>query len=336
MRSSWVRRPLTSSGVVLMALLLLVMVPLWLPVTVVFDAFRARWRFPTARFGLFGLCWCWLETLGLIAASALWCVGQRSNLRLNYAVQAWWTRGIVGALSLTVGLRITVEGAQSLGTGPFIAFGRHASLADSVMSAWVMTRHAKLRPRYVLKKELQMDPCLDIVGHRLPNYFVDRNASDVAAELAGIEQMAMGLGERDVAVIFPEGSRANPEKRTRALQRLRERSPERAMRLETLRYLIPPKPGGASALLAAVPTAKVLTMWHSGFDGLDTFKGILSHLGTSALRVHVKVVEHQRATVAVGEGFVAWLDAQWLEMDAAVARKIAEQTTRTKNGVLNG
>ena len=319
-----------------MALLLLVLVPLWLPITVIFDAFRARWRFPTARFGLFGLCWCWLETLGLIAASALWLVGQRSNLRLNYAVQAWWTRGIVWALSLTVGLRITVEGAQSLGTGPFIAFGRHASLADSVMSAWVLTRHSKLRPRYVLKKELLMDPCLDIVGHRLPNYFVDRAAINVSAELAGIEQMAMGLGERDVAVIFPEGSRANPQKRARALQRLRERSPERAARLESLRYLLPPKPGGASALLAAVPTAKVLTMWHSGFDGLDTFKGILSHLGTSALRVHVKVVEHQRATVAVGEGFVAWLDTQWLEMDAAVARKIAEQTTRTTNGVLNG
>jgi 1-acyl-sn-glycerol-3-phosphate acyltransferase len=319
-----------------MAVLLLVVVPLWLPITVIFDAFRARWRFPTARFGLFGLCWCWLETLGLIAASALWLVGQRSNLRLNYAVQAWWTRGIVGALSLTVGLRITVEGAQSLGSGPFIAFGRHASLADSVMSAWVLTRHSKLRPRYVLKKELLMDPCLDIVGHRLPNYFVDRSATDVSAELAGIEQMAMGLSERDVAVIFPEGSRANPEKRARAFQRLRERSPERAARLETLRYLMPPKPGGASALLAAVPTAKVLTMWHSGFDGLDTFKGILSHLGTSALRVHVKVVEHQRATVAVGEGFVAWLDTQWLEMDAAVARKIAEQTTRTTNGVLNG
>jgi 1-acyl-sn-glycerol-3-phosphate acyltransferase len=326
----------TTSGVVLMALLLLVLVPLWLPLTVVFDVVRARWRFPTARFGLFGLCWCWLETLGLIAATALWLTGQRSNLRLNYAVQAWWTRGIVGALSLTVGLRITVEGAQSLGTGPFIAFGRHASLADSVMSAWVLTRHSKLRPRYVLKKELLMDPCLDIVGHRLPNYFVDRAATDVSAELAGIEQMAMGLGERDVAVIFPEGSRANPEKRARALQRLRDRSPERAARLETLRYLMPPKPGGASALLAAVPTAKVLTMWHSGFDGLDTFKGILSHLGTSALRVHVKVVEHQRATVAVGEGFVAWLDTQWLEMDAAVARKIAEQTTRTTNGVLNG
>lgn len=319
-----------------MALLLLVLAPLWLPLTVVFDAVRARWRFPTVRFGLFGLCWCWLETLGLIAATALWLAGQRSNLRLNYAVQAWWTRGIVGALSLTVGLRITVEGAQSLETGPFIAFGRHASLADSVMSAWVLTRHSKLRPRYVLKKELLMDPCLDIVGHRLPNYFVDRAATNVSAELAGIEQMAMGLGERDVAVIFPEGSRANPEKRARALQRLRERSPERAARLETLRYLMPPKPGGASALLAAVPTAKVLTMWHSGFDGLDTFKGILSHLGTSALRVHVKVVEHQRATVAVGEGFVAWLDTQWLEMDAAVARKIAEQTTRTTNGVLNG
>jgi hypothetical protein len=134
--------------------------------------------------------------------------------------------------------------------------------------------------------------------------------------------MASGLGVGDVAVIFPEGSRASGKKRTRAIERLRERSPERAARLEGLRYLIAPKPAGASALLNAVPHANIVTMWHSGFDGLDTFSGIVRHLGNSKARVHVRVQEYERSTIPAGDAFTEWLDNRWVEMDAAVANQL--------------
>jgi 1-acyl-sn-glycerol-3-phosphate acyltransferase len=231
-------------------------------------------------------------------------------------------------------LHIEVEGADKLGDGPFIALCRHASLADSVMSAWVFMTASALRPRYVLKKELKLDPCLDVVGHRLPNYFLDRSSSDVATELQGIEQMALGLTADEIAVIFPEGTRANDAKRQRILERIREKSPERAEKLEKLMYLMAPKTAGVTALLAAVPNAKVVTMWHAGFDGMDSFRGIVQHLAKSAVRVHVKVTEHQRATVATGEAFVAWLDDQWCAMDKAVGVRISEQSLSV--GVNNG
>jgi 1-acyl-sn-glycerol-3-phosphate acyltransferase len=180
-----------------------------------------------------------------------------------------------------------------------------------------------------------MDPCLDILGHRLPNYFVDRESSNIAGELQGIEQMAAGLSVRDCAVIFPEGSRASAKKRVRALERLRERSPQRAEVLSGLKYLIPPKPAGASALLSAVPGANVLVMWHSGFDGLDTFSGILSHLGRAKAKVHVHVEEISRAMIPTGEAFVAWLDAKWVEMDNAVRRQL-DIDTNNNRGVVHG
>ena len=161
------------------------------------------------------------------------------------------------------------------------------------MSAWVLADHAGLKPRYVLKKELKLDPCLDVVGHRLPNYFIDRTSANIASELQGIEQMAAGLGANEVAVIFPEGSRANPQKRSRAISKLEQRSPSRAARLRKLQHLLPPKPAGASALLAAVPNANVITMWHSGFDGLDTFKGIVHHLARRAIS---RACENHRAS----------------------------------------
>ena len=334
MEKAWVRRPVMVLGVAAMAVLLLVLLPAWLPLLLLIDAVRRNWRFPLVRFTSFGLLWAWLESLGIIGAIALWVVGQSRNQNANFALQKLWTRGVVGALGLTVGLHIEVEGADKLGDGPFIALCRHASLADSVMSAWVFMTASALRPRYVLKKELKLDPCLDVVGHRLPNYFLDRSSSDVATELQGIEQMALGLTADEIAVIFPEGTRANDAKRQRILERIREKSPERAEKLEKLKYLMAPKTAGVTALLAAVPNAKVVTMWHAGFDGMDSFRGIVQHLAKSAVRVHVKVTEHQRATVATGEAFVAWLDDQWCAMDKAVGVRISEQSLSV--GVNNG
>ena len=335
MKSSWVRRPITGLGVFFIAVVLTVTLPLWAVVTMTVDAVRGRWRFPISRLIVFATCWAWLETSGLVVALFLFFTGRGRSVSANYALQTWWCRSLIQALGFTVGLQITVEGAENVGAGPFVAFCRHASLADSIMSSWVVASHVGLRPRFVLKKELKMDPCLDILGNRLPNYFVDRESSDIAGELQGIEQMAVGLGARDCAVIFPEGSRASAKKRVRALERLRERSPQRAETLAGLKYLIPPKPAGANALLSAVPEANVLTMWHSGFDGLDTFSGILSHLGRAKANVHVRVEEISRASIPSGEAFVAWLDAKWVEMDIAVQRQL-ENKANSNRGVVHG
>ena len=335
MKSSWVRRPVTGLGVFLIAIVLTVTLPLWAVVTMAVDAVRGRWRFPISRLIGFATCWAWLETSGLVLALFLFFTGRGRSVPAHYALQTWWCRSLIQALGFTVGLQITVEGADNVGPGPFVALGRHASLADSIMSSWVVASHAGLRPRFVLKKELKMDPCLDILGHRLPNYFVDRESSNVAGELQGIEQMAAGLGVKDCAVIFPEGSRASNKKRVRALEKLRERSPQRAETLAGLKYLIPPKPAGAYALLSAVPEANVLTMWHSGFDGLDTFSGILRHLGRAKAKVHVHVEEISRASIPSGEAFVTWLDAKWVEMDNAVRRQLGNEAN-SNPGVVHG
>lgn len=335
MDRAWLRRPLMGTAVAVLAVVLLLGLPIWLPVLALVDLVRRKWRFPLVRFASFGMLWAWLETLGLMAAAVLFLLGQAGNHNVNYKLQAWWTRNVVRALRVTVGVQIEVEGFAELGSGPFVALCRHASLADSVMSAWVLADHAGLKPRYVLKKELKLDPCLDVVGHRLPNYFIDRTSANIASELQGIEQMAAGLASNEVAVIFPEGSRANSKKRTRALAKLENRFPERAARLQGLQHLLPPKPAGAAALLSAVPSANVITMWHSGFDGLDTFKGIVHHLARRAIRVHVKITEHHRSTVASGEAFVEWLDTQWLAMDEAVTRQF-EKIVSVRTGETHG
>jgi hypothetical protein len=81
-------------------------------------------------------------------------------------------------------------------------------------------------------------------------------------------------------------------------------------------------------LLAAVPDADVLTVWHIGFDGLDTFGGILRAL-RRPVAARVVVEAHPRAGIPAGEGFVRWLDGQWARLDRIVD---AEMTTTDAGG----
>ena len=319
----WGRRTVTCSGVIALALILVVLLPLWLPILLLADLVRGRLRLPLVRLVTFALLWSWLETAGLAGALGLRLVGRANRTAPNFALQRWWATNLVRSVRATTGMTIEVEGLQDLGEGPLVVLGRHVSLIDSAISAWILSGLAGLDPRYVLKRELRWDPCLDIVGHRLPNHFVDRSSIDVAAELLGIARMAEGLGTGEVAVVFPEGTRANDAKRARIVEQLRERNPVRAERLSGLVHLLPPRPAGADALLRAVRAADVATMWHVGLEGLDGFGGIVRAISRGPLRVTVVLHRYVRSLVP-SEGFVEWLDERWCEMDAAVASALAE------------
>ncbi|HEX3090821.1 MAG TPA: lysophospholipid acyltransferase family protein, partial [Ilumatobacteraceae bacterium] len=279
---------------------------------------RLRRRLPTVRLLLFALGWSWLESASVLLAFGLWLCGQSRNRKVHYRLQAWWAANVLGLLRATTGVRIAAEGVDQLTPGPVVLLCRHASLADSLVSAWVVTSLAGLHPRYVLKRELLADPCLDIVGNRLPNHFLDRQATDSRPELDALTRLSTGMGRDDVAVIFPEGTRASPIKRERALQRLKERDPARAARLAGLQHLLPPRPAGSAALIDGAPDADIVIGWHVGFDGLDTFGGILRHLARRPPAVRFRVRRIPRAEVPSGPAFADWLDQVWLQADRDV------------------
>ena len=323
-RGATIRRRIVSvPALMLGALVLLVTVPIWLPIALVVDLFVAPRRFPHTRLLAFALLWSWLESAGLIRATAIWCTGRGRRLDPHYRLQRWWARSLVAALRHTCGLTIEVEGVDALTSGPAIALVRHASLADALLSAWLFAEQARLQPRYVLKRELLADPCLDVVGNRLPNHFLDRNATDSAPELAALEHLTRGLGTGEVAVIFPEGTRASPAKRERALASIAARDPERSSRLRDLRVLLPPRPAGSAAMLAGAPDVDVVVVWHVGFDGLDTFGGILRRIPLQGTPARFVVRRVPRAEVAQGGDFTAWLDATWLALDTEVSAALA-------------
>lgn len=329
-----IKRRCMSIGIVtLVAIGSLSVLPLALPVLVVADLLRLKLRLPLVRLYAFGICWSWLEIAGVSAAGGIWLIGRAGDRPIHYRLQKWWADRIMAALRVTCGLRHDVAGADALLPGPTVLLVRHASLADSLLTAWVITDAMGMNPRVVMKRELLVDPCLDIVGNRLPNSFVDRAAADSAPELAAIHAMAAGLGDGEVAVLFPEGTRANPAKRERALAAIARSDPARADRMAPLAELLPPRPGGAATLIRAVPEAQLCVGWHVGFEGLDTFSGIVAALGRRGTPVHIRFARIERPPLSSldassldadepdagqGEEFVEWLDEVWLEVDRRV------------------
>ncbi|MEY4360768.1 MAG: hypothetical protein RL391_74 [Actinomycetota bacterium] len=324
------RRLVSIPALFVAACLLISLLPVWLPMAAAIDLLRGRTRLPIVRLLGFALLWSITESIGVLVAFGWWIIGQSKRASVHFALQRWWAGRLMAALRVTCGVKVTVENAEVLRPGPTILFARHASLADSLVSAYAVTSAVRMRPRYVLKRELLSEPCLDVVGNRLPNHFLDRGAADSAPELAALSALTSTMGVDDIGVIFPEGTRANPDKRSRALEKIASVDPARAARLGGLQHLLPPRPAGALAMLRGCPSADVLLAWHIGFEGLDTFGGILRAVGRPLRPVRFVLRRVPRHEVPEVHGddpsaFVEWLDQQWLSMDREVAMALSER-----------
>ena len=209
--------------------------------------------------------------VGIAAAAGLWvgrlAIGRTRYLTWNFRVQCWWARTLLAGARCLFGMHLEVKGLDQLATGPILLFMRHASVGDTVLPAVLVSSHHGIRLRYVMKRELLWDPCLDIVGNRLPNYFVRRGSSDSAGEIAAVRRLADDLGPDEGVFLYPEGTRFTPERQRRALDRIRRHGDfDLVARAERLRKVLPPRLGGTMALLEAETEADAVFCVHFGFD----------------------------------------------------------------------
>ena len=305
-------------GIALYALLfgaLTVGFPLFVSLAALRDVVRSA-RFASARV----LCFAWVylgaELLGVIAAGWIWLTTsprhQKKFREENSALQAWWADLLLRAVKRTLAIEFVVERTEDL-RGPILLFIRHASIIDTLLPAAFIARPGNLRLRYVLKRELLVDPCLEIVGRRLPNYFVDR-AGETQEELAGIAALGTGLERDEGVVIYPEGTRFSKAKRARALAAVARKSPHLLARSEAMTSVLPPRLGGPLALLSS-SRADVVFCAHVGLEGFATVADMFSgSLVGSTVRVHLK--RFPRAEIPDDSiTQVDWLFDRWAEVD---------------------
>ena len=312
----WRRRLISIPLLSLLTALLWGALPLWIAISLLIDLVRPR-RMAATRtllfFGIYLAC----ECAGVAAAGALWLwpMDRAAFLAQNYRLQWWWNSALFQAGLRCYAMRVEERWDSpeaGLAARPVLVFIRHTSTADTVLPVSVFSCRHGVRLRFVLKEELRWDPCLDIVGGRLPNAFV-RRGGDAAANLTRVRGLADGLGQGDGVLIYPEGTRFTPGKRARLLERLSGAERERAAELQ---HLLPAHPGGPAALLEAVgPDADVWFCGHTGYEAAGSFTELINGrlIGQTVRMRFWKVSASEIPSDA--EGRRAWLHGQWREMD---------------------
>jgi 1-acyl-sn-glycerol-3-phosphate acyltransferase len=274
------------------------------------------------------------ECAGIAASFLIWVFGggwlgrrRQAYIDANYALQRWWAGTLFRGAQRIFRLALEVERPAGLDAGPLILFLRHASLPDVILPAALFVIPHRLRIRHVMKTELLWDPCLDIVGCRIPNCFVRRGAAEGAQEIEKVRRLAVGLGPRDGVMIYPEGTRFTEQKKERALERLRNKGDARTLaRASALRHVLPPRLGGSLALLecaghdAALPAPNVVFCAHVGFESVGKARNFLdgSLIGKT---VRVKLWGIPFAEIPrEREPQIDWLYDNWLRVDDWVSR----------------
>lgn len=329
-RNRYGRRLVTIPAMAFTALALTVTAPVVVPLLVLADLVTG-WR-RRRHLRLWGMAYSYavLELVGMTAAAALWVVsgfglGMRlgSVRRAHHRLHWWWTAALVRAMQRWLTLELEVEGDRPHG-GPLIVVSRHCSFGDALLPSALLGNGHRYELRHVLKRELVWDPCLDLVGNRLENHFVDRTPEDNTPELHAIGRLASGITANQATVIFPEGTFRTPQRHSRAVDRLSRRHPLLAERAARLAHVLPPRPAGTSALLEAAPHADVLIMGHVGFESFSSLADIVANV-PFARRVKVRYWLHARHTVPTEpEALQHWLFEQWEQLDAWVSAQSDE------------
>ena len=278
--SVWLRRVITVSVVVLAWALVVLLGPMLALLALVRDGLTNR-RWITLRFLVFGAIYLTCELGGIVGALIVWVVtlgGRLEELafRLNFGLQKLWAGCLFGGLVRVFEMDVRITGADTLHRSPVIVFSRHVSSVDTIIPQMLIARPHNIHLRYVIKKELLWDPCLDIVGGRLGNCFVDRGG-DREEAVAQVRSLLEGLRPKEGVVIFPEGTRFTPQRKEHIIQRFREGgNEEAARRAESLRSVLPPRRAGVLALLADNPGADVVFLAHVGLETVQNIERLKS------------------------------------------------------------
>lgn len=326
------RRSLSLSLLIIGTMLAVLALPFVFTLTAVADLLTGWRRKRFLRVAAMAYAFLFHELGGLLWALALWlATGFGLFARAGWSVeshrrlQAWWAMGLLRSMERTVGCQLFTHDLHlAAPPGPIIVAGRHVSIGDALLPSALVSGTNGFIPRHVLTEGLAWDPCLDIVGHRMANYFVDRESSRSGDELTQIELLAHDATDGTALIIFPEGTFRSDARHARAVAKLATRDPDLAAIAAELVHLLPPKTGGTLALLDGAPNADIVLYAHVGFDQFSSIASIIRNVPFRR-PVHVKFWRHARASIPKDDhGQTRWLFDRWRELDEWISAVSAD------------
>lgn len=320
------RRLVTIPLVFAATTLLTVLLPLLLLGTGLVDLLRRR--LVLTRGLLFFTGFLLFESVAICGITLLWVIhllyrNRDWFERTNRTAQTLFTTGLYRMGERLLSLQTHCEGTlppTGPNAPPLLVFIRHCSTADTVLPV-VLLAPLGYRLRYVLKRELLLDPCLDIVGLRLRNYFVARGGKETEEDLRGVLDLASDLSHRDALVIYPEGTRFSPSKRRHILERLQKHGPPDSYQLAaSLQHTLPPLLRGPLTLLRQNPGADLLLIGHVGLDAAGSLAALLrGDLFGQTVRIFTEHIPFAQLPTDPSEQR-ALLGQKWQQLDAFVGR----------------
>ena len=253
-------------------------------------------------------------------------VSQEEYATLNFRLQCWWASGIFETLLGLYQAELHVTGLDATqGDGPAIVLSRHVSSADSLIPTKFISAIQNRPLRFIMKRELLWDPCLDIVGHRLPNVFVDRKQRDDA--ITQISALTNGLTSSEGIVLFPEGTRFTTSRQKSIRESLNRKGDGEALQFaESLECTLPPRPAGFLALLDTVAHCDLILCAHSGLEVVHDISALISgELVGRRIAIHFWRIPADTIPEAV-EQRTQWLNDTWKTMDSYVTQLTAGAT----------
>jgi 1-acyl-sn-glycerol-3-phosphate acyltransferase len=274
-----IRRPLTITAWIALSVVVLALSPLLLALSALAAAVLRR-PSPLLVCRIL-IAYCARELAVLVSCGLLWLLsgfGIRMRApyfqRLHYRLLRWLVHGIAMRARQLLDVDVATTGSPEATAAmerdrPLLFFSRHAGPGDSVLLVDLLLTRYHRHPSVVFKETLAIDPCVDLIGHRLPHALLDTSEPEKCEQR--IAEVASRLAPQGVLLLFPEGANYSAPRRRRALGKLWRKGQRREAEAgERMRHVLPPRPGGALAALRGNPDADVVFAAHTGL-GLAVF-----------------------------------------------------------------
>ncbi len=319
-----VRRAISVPAVFLILIAVSAAAPVAVPALTVADLVQRR-RLARTRAYLMLWLFAFCDCVGISRAAVIslrYARQKDASTRANFELEKWWGLTLFKGAVRIFGIRVTVENAELAEGGPVLVFPRHVSPVDNLLPLYLVSGPHDILLRWVINRWLQRDPCIDIVGHRLPNLFVS-TARKRGGESSDVAKLGEGLGPGDGVLIFPEGALYTRERREHVLQVLEAQDPVLHARALRIQHMLPPRLGGVLGLLDSAEGADVLFVGHYGLEGARKYTSIAwGALVHTELRI--KLWRVPAADIpTTPEARTDWLFEWWETMDRWVAGVIA-------------
>ncbi|HEX5986071.1 MAG TPA: 1-acyl-sn-glycerol-3-phosphate acyltransferase [Nocardioides sp.] len=318
------RRVVLAPLVILLTIVLLTAMPLWLLIAVLLSPIVPG-RLRPLRLMSIAMLHLVLESILLVELFGLWIASGFGAFirrpffeRIHYDLVQTYLVVFFREARRVLRLRIVTEGpAPDAHPGePLLVCCRHAGPGDSFTLMYALMHWYGREPRVVLRDTLQWDPAIDVILNRLPSRFVSPKGSPGSSLEEQVGALARNLDHNDAFVIFPEGGNFTPERRQRAIDKLRRLGLEAmAARAERMENVLAPRPGGLLAALDAAPEADVVLVAHTGLDHMLTIADVWREIPMDK-QIIMRWWRVPREEIPAGrEERIDWLFSWWERID---------------------